>query len=94
MTVPNKIDMLSLGRYGVHLLPANTVIPAGQYTAVAFLGGGGSFTTGFTATEAPYLTGTKTGITFADGFVLLTPITIAAGSLTRINCPVALYKDD
>jgi hypothetical protein len=88
----NNIDKQSFGEAGAQLVPASTAIPAGQYCALSFVGGGGQITTEFTATEAPMLIGTETGITFPDGYTLYTPLIIASGSSARINCPIVLYK--
>lgn len=88
----NDIDKQSFGEAGAQIVAANTAIPAGQYCAISFVGGGGDITTAFTAVEAPLLSGTQTSITFADGYVLFTPLVIASGSLARIACPTILYK--
>jgi hypothetical protein len=88
----NNIDKQSFGEAGAQLVAANTEIPAGQYCALSFVGGGGAITTAFSAAEAPILSGTQTSITFADGFTIFTPLIIASGSSARIACPVILYK--
>ena len=88
----NNIDKQSFGEAGAQLLAASTQIPAGQYCALSFVGGGGAITTGFSAVEAPILSGTQTSITFPDGYTLFTPLVIASSSSARINCPIVLYK--
>jgi hypothetical protein len=88
----NNIDKQSFGQAGLVLVAANTEIPAGQYCALSFLGGGGLITTAFPAAQAPLVTGTQTGIAFADGYTIFTPLNIPSGSAARINCPVAVYK--
>ena len=88
----NNIDKQSFGEAGAQFVAANTAIPAGQYCALSFVGGGGAITTSFSASEAPLLSGTQTSITFPDGYTLYTPLTIASGSLARVACPVVLYK--
>lgn len=88
----NDIDKQSFGEGGAQLVAANTAIPAGQYCALSFVGGGGAITTSFTAAEAPLLSGTQTGIAFPDGYILYTPLTIESGSTARIDCPTVLYK--
>ena len=88
----NNIDKQSFGEGGTQLLAANTAIPAGQYCALSFVGGGGAITVAFSAAEAPLLSGTQTSITFPDGYTLYTPLSIASGSTARIACPIVLYK--
>ena len=88
----NNIDKQSFGEAGAQLVAANTAIPAGQYCALSFVGGGGAITTSFSESEAPLLSGTQTSITFPDGYTLYTPLTIASDSSARIACPVVLYK--
>ena len=88
----NDIDKQSFGEAGAQLVAANTEIPAGQYCAISFVGGGGAITTAFSAAEAPILSGTQTSINFPDGYTLFTPLVIASGSSARINCPIVLYK--
>jgi len=88
----NDIDKQSFGEAGCQLVAANTAIPAGQYCALSFVGGGGAITTSFSAAEAPILSGTQTSITFPDGYTLFTPLIIASGSSARIACPIVLYK--
>ena len=88
----NNIDKQSFGEGGTQLVAANTAIPAGQYCALSFVGGGGAITTAFSATEAALLSGTQTSITFPDGYTLFTPLVIASGSSARIACPIVLYK--
>jgi len=88
----NDIDKQSFGEAGAQIVAANTEIPAGQYCALSFVGGGGAITTAFSAAEAPILSGTQTSITFADGYILFTPLVIASGSSARIACPIILYK--
>lgn len=88
----NNIDKQSFGEAGAQLVAANTAIPAGQYCALSFVGGGGAITTAFSSAEAPLLSGTQTSITFPDGYTLYTPLAIASGSAARIACPVVLYK--
>jgi hypothetical protein len=88
----NDIDKQSFGEAGAQIVAANTAIPAGQYCALSFVGGGGAITTAFSAAEAPILSGTQTSITFADGYIIYTPLVIASGSSARIACPVILYK--
>ena len=90
----NNIDKQSFGEGGVTLVAADTVIPAGQYCALSFVGGGGAITTGFSATEAPLISGaaqTDMGA-FPDGYTIYTPLIIGAASTARIACPVVLYK--
>lgn len=88
----NNIDKQSFGEAGAQLVAANTAIPAGQYCALSFVGGGGAITTSFSSIEAPLLSGTQTSITFPDGYTLYTPLVIESGSLARIACPIILYK--
>lgn len=88
----NNIDKQSFGEGGTQLVAANTAIPAGQYCALSFVGGGGAITTAFSSAEAPLISGTQTSIAFPDGYTLYTPLTIASGSTARIACPIALYK--
>jgi hypothetical protein len=88
----NNIDKQSFGQGGCELVSATSAIPAGQYCAIAFIGGGGAITTSFSAAEAPLLGGTQTSKTFPDGFVLFTPLVIKTGSTARINCPIVAYK--
>ena len=90
----NNIDKQSFGEGGVTLVAADTVIPAGQYCALSFVGGGGAITTGFTATEAPLITAaSQTAMNaFPDGYTIYTPLIIGATSLARIACPIVLYK--
>ena len=88
----NDIDKQSFGEAGAQIVAANTAIPAGQYCALSFVGGGGAITTAFSAAEAPILSGTQTSVTFADGYIIYTPLVIASGSSARIACPVILYK--
>lgn len=88
----NNIDKQSFGEAGAQLVAANTAIPAGQYCALSFIGGGGAIATSFSAAEAPLLSGTQTSITFPDGYTLYTPLNIASGSTARVACPVILYK--
>lgn len=88
----NNIDKQSFGEGGTQLVAANTAIPAGQYCALSFVGGGGAITTAFSSAEAPLISGTQTSITFPDGYTLYTPLTIASGSTARIACPIVLYK--
>jgi hypothetical protein len=88
----NDIDKQSFGEAGSQLVAANTEIPAGQYCALSFVGGGGAITTAFSAAEAPILSGTQTSITFSDGYTIFTPLVIASGSTARIACPIILYK--
>jgi hypothetical protein len=88
----NNIDRQSFGEAGCQLVASNTAIPAGQYCAISFVGGGGDITTAFSAGEAPLLSGTQTSITFADGYTLFTPLIIESGSSARIACPIVLYK--
>ena len=88
----NNIDKQSFGEAGAQLVAANTAIPAGQYCALSFVGGGGAITTAFSATEVPILSGTQTSITFPDGYTIFTPLVIASGSTARIACPIVLYK--
>jgi hypothetical protein len=88
----NNIDKQSFGEGGTQLLAANTAIPAGQYCALSFVGGGGAITVAFSAAEAPLLSGTQTSITFPNGYTLYTPLSIASGSTARIACPIVLYK--
>lgn len=88
----NNIDKQSFGEAGAQLVAANTAIPAGQYCALSFVGGGGAITTAFSSAEAPLISGTQTSITFPDGYTLYTPLTIASGSTARIACPIVLYK--
>ena len=87
-----NIDRQSFGEAGAQLVAANTAIPAGQYCALSFVGGGGAITTAFSTAEAPLLAGTQTSITFADGYTLFTPLVIGADSTARIACPVILYN--
>ena len=87
----NNIDKQSFGEGGVTLVATNSIIPAGQYCALSFLGGG-QISPIFQPAEAPLLSGTQTGIIFADGYTLYTPLIISAGSSARVSCPVALYK--
>ena len=90
----NNIDKQSFGEGGVTLVAADTVIPAGQYCALSFVGGGGAITTGFSATEAPLISGaaqTDMGAV-PDASTIYTPLIIGATSLARIACPVILYK--
>jgi hypothetical protein len=84
-------DRQAFGEGGLKLVAANTALPAGEYCAISFVGGGGDITTSFSAAEASLISGTQTGITFPDGYVLYTPLSIAAGSAARISCPVVLY---
>lgn len=88
----NDTDKQSFGEAGSQLVAANTEIPAGQYCALSFVGGGGAITTSFSAEEAPLLSGTQTSITFPDGYTLYTPLVIGDSSSARIACPVILYK--
>ena len=89
----NNIDKQSFGEGGVTLVAADTVIPAGQYCALSFVGGGGAITVGFSSTEAPLLSGTQTVMgAFPDGYTIYTPLIIGASSAARIACPVVLYK--
>ena len=90
----NNIDKQSFGEGGVTLVAADTVIPAGQYCALSFVGGGGAITTGFTATEAPLITAaSQTAMNaFPDGYTIYTPLIIGATSFALIACPVVLYK--
>ena len=89
----NNIDKQSFGEGGVTLVAADTVIPAGQYCALSFVGGGGAITVGFSSTEAPLLSGTQTSMNaFPDGYTIYTPLIIGATSLARIACPIVLYK--
>jgi len=88
----NDIEKQSFGEAGAQLVAANTAIPAGQYCAISFVGGGGAITTAFSEAEAPILSGTQTSINFPDGYTLFTPLVIASGSSARINCPIVLYK--
>jgi len=88
----NNIDRQSFGEAGCRLVAANTAIPAGDYCAISFVGGGGAITALFSAGEAPLLSGTQTSITFPDGYTLYTPLIIASGSEARIACPIVLYK--
>jgi len=88
----NDIDKQSFGEAGSQLVAANTAIPAGQYCAISFVGGGGAITTSFTAAEAPILSGTQTSITFPDGYTIFTPLVIGSASTARIACATLLYK--
>jgi hypothetical protein len=88
----NNIDKQSFGEAGSQLVAANTAIPAGQYCAISFVGGGGAITTSFTAAEAPILSGTQTSIAFPDGYTIFTPLVIASGSSARVACATLLYK--
>jgi hypothetical protein len=88
----NNTDKQSFGEAGAQLVAANTEIPAGQYCALSFVGGGGAITTAFSADEAPILSGTRTSITFPDGYTIFTPLVIGAASSARIACPIILYK--
>ena len=88
----NNIDKQSFGEAGAQLVAANTAIPAGQYCALSFVGGGGAITTAFSEAEVPILSGTQTSITFPDGYTIFTPLVIASGSTARIACPIVLYK--
>ena len=88
----NNTDKQSFGEAGSQLVDANTAIPAGQYCALSFVGGGGAITTAFSEAEAPILSGTQTSITFADGYTIFTPLIIASGSSARIACAIILYK--
>ena len=89
----NNIDKQSFGEGGVTLVASNIAIPAGQYCALSFVGGGGAITTGFSATEAPLLSGSLTAMgAFPDGYTIYTPLIIGAASTARIACPVILYK--
>jgi hypothetical protein len=88
----NDIDKQSFGEAGSQLVAANTAIPAGQYCALSFVGGGGAITTAFSAVEAPLLSGTQTSITFPDGYTIFTPLVIGAASSARIACATLLYK--
>lgn len=88
----NNTDKQSFGEAGLVFVATNTAIPEGQYCALGFIGGGGAITTAFSAAEAPLVSGTQTGIAFADGYTLFTPLIIASGSSARIACPVVLYK--
>lgn len=90
----NNIDKQSFGEGGVTLVAADTVIPAGQYCALSFVGGGGAITTAFSSAEAPLITGAaQTAMNaFPDGYTLYTPLIIGASSAARIACPVILYK--
>jgi hypothetical protein len=88
----NDTDKQSFGEAGAQLVAANTAIPAGQYCAFSFVGGGGAITTPFSADEAPLLGGTQTSITFPDGYTIYTPLVIGDASSARIACPVILYK--
>jgi hypothetical protein len=88
----NDTDKQSFGEAGSQLVAANTAIPAGQYCALSFVGGGGAITTAFSAAEAPLLSGTQTSITFADGYTIFTPLVIGAASTARIACAIILYK--
>ena len=88
----NNTDKQSFGEAGAQLVAANTAIPAGQYCALSFVGGGGAITTAFSAAEVPILSGTQTSITFPDGYTIFTPLVIASGSTARIACPIVLYK--
>lgn len=85
-------DKQAFGEGGLKLAAANTALPAGEYCAISFVGGGGAITTAFSAAEAPLISGTQTSISFPDGYVLYTPLTIAAGSAARVACPVVLYN--
>ena len=88
----STIEKQSFGEGGAQLVASGTQIPAGQYCALSFVGGGGQITTIFQSTEAPLLSGTQTGITFPDGYTIYTPLIISAGSLARIGCAIVLYK--
>lgn len=88
----NDTDKQSFGEAGSQLVAANTEIPAGQYCALSFVGGGGAITTALSAAEAPLLSGTQTSITFPDGYTIFTPLVIGAASSARIACPIILYK--
>lgn len=75
------------------LVAATTALPAGQYCAISFVGGGGAITTAFPQEQVPLLSAaSQLGITFPDGYTLYTPLVIPAASVGRINCPVVLYK--
>lgn len=88
----NDTDKQSFGEAGAQIVAADAEIPAGQYCALSFVGGGGAITTAFSAVEAPLLSGTQTSVTFPDGYTLYTPLVIASGSSARIACPITLYK--
>ena len=90
----NNIDKQSFGEGGVTLVAANTPIPAGQYCALSFVGGGGAITVGFSSTEAPLITAASQTAIIAvpAGYTIYTPLIIGATSLARIACPVVLYK--
>jgi hypothetical protein len=88
----NNIDKQSFGQAGSQLVAANTAIPAGQYCAISFVGGGGAITTAFTAAEVPILSGTQTSIAFPDGYTIFTPLVIGAASTARVACATLLYK--
>jgi len=45
----NDTDKQSFGEAGAQLVAANTAIPAGQYCALGFIGGGGAITTSFSS---------------------------------------------
>jgi hypothetical protein len=87
----NNIDKQSFGEAGAQLVAADSAIPAGQYCALSFLGGG-TITTAFSSAEAPLLAGTQTAITFADGYTVFTPLVIGSGSAARVSCATILYK--
>jgi hypothetical protein len=89
----NNIDKQSFGEGGVTLVAADTVIPAGQYCALSFVGGGGAITTAFSSAEVPLLIGVQTTMgAFPDGYTIYTPFIIGDASTARIACPVILYK--
>jgi hypothetical protein len=88
----NNTDKQSFGEAGAQLVAADSAIPAGQYCALSFVGGGGAITTAFSAAEVPILSGTQTSITFPDGYTVFTPIVIGSGSAARVSCATILYK--
>lgn len=88
----NNIDKQSFGEAGCVIVNGTTQsIPAGEYFAVSFAADT-TITTAFSASEAPLLSGTQTGITWPAGYTIFTPLQITGTSTGRITGTAIFYK--
>jgi hypothetical protein len=88
----NNIDKQSMGEAGCVIVSGTAQsIPAGQYCAIAFAADS-SISTAFSASEAPLMSGTQTGITWPAGYVILTPLQITGTSTGQITGTAIFYK--
>jgi hypothetical protein len=88
----NNIDKQSFGEAGCVIVSGTAQsVPAGEYCVISFAADS-TISTAFSASEAPLMSGTQTGITWPTGYTIYTPLQITGTSTGKITGTAVFYK--